>query len=56
MRAAHQGMPVTHVADALGIHRVTVHRWISHDKERPGAVDAARGTTHKENTRAQDTG
>ena len=26
------------------------------DKERPGAVRAARGTTHEEITRAQDTG
>jgi transposase-like protein len=56
IEAAAQGVPVTHVADALGVNRVTVHRWIHDSKERPGAVRAARGTTHEEITRAQDTG
>ena len=53
LHAASQGMPVSHVADALGVNRVTVHRWIRDHKERPGAVVAARGTTAQGEAHAQ---
>jgi transposase-like protein len=53
IEAAADGMPVTHVADALGVNRVTVHRWIRDHRERPGAVVAARGTTAQGDDHAQ---
>ena len=53
IEAAAEGMHVTHVADALDVNRVTVHRWIRDHRERPGAVVAARGTTAQGDDHAQ---
>lgn len=48
LEAVDAGVPQSRVADALGVSRMTMWRWLradEHREERSGAADTARSTT-----------